>query len=41
MIRSRRDVPTRLLDAGFTFRFPTWPEAARELTHRRPGRSGQ
>lgn len=31
LLKSRRVVPTRLLDAGFTFRHPTWPEAARDL----------
>jgi NAD dependent epimerase/dehydratase family enzyme len=31
ILKSRRVVPGRLLDAGFDFRFPTWPEAAREL----------
>jgi len=27
-------VPGRLLDAGFTFDFPQWPEAASELVRR-------
>jgi uncharacterized protein (TIGR01777 family) len=31
ILKSRRVVPRRLLDAGFEFRFPMWPEAAREL----------
>jgi uncharacterized protein len=31
VLKSRRVVPTRLLNAGFTFTFPTWPEAARDL----------
>jgi hypothetical protein len=31
LLKSRRVVPGRLLDAGFDFRYPTWPEAAREL----------
>jgi uncharacterized protein (TIGR01777 family) len=31
LLKSRRVVPTRLLDAGFTFNHPTWPEAARNL----------
>ncbi len=31
ILKSRRVVPSRLLEAGFEFRFPTWPEAAREL----------
>ena len=34
ILKSRRVVPARLLHAGFTFRFPTWPEAARALCHR-------
>ena len=29
--KSRRVVPTRLLDAGFNFQFPNWPEAAEDL----------
>jgi uncharacterized protein len=31
VLKSRRVVPGRLLDAGFQFRFPHWPEAARNL----------
>lgn len=31
VLKSRRVVPGRLLDAGFSFRFPDWPEAARDL----------
>lgn len=31
VLKSRRVVPGRLLDAGFVFRFPSWPEAARDL----------
>lgn len=38
ILKSRRVVPRRLLDAGFQFRFPTWPEAVRELLWR-PGAS--
>jgi uncharacterized protein (TIGR01777 family) len=34
VLKSRRVVPTRLLNAGFTFDFPTWSEAARELVAR-------
>lgn len=33
-LKSRRVVPGRLLDAGFSFQFPTWAEAARDLCHR-------
>ena len=31
ILKGRRVVPARLLDAGFQFEFPTWPEAAAEL----------
>lgn len=31
ILKSRRVVPTRLLEHGFTFRFPTWQNAARDL----------
>jgi uncharacterized protein (TIGR01777 family) len=31
LLKSRRVVPTRLLEHGFRFRFPTWPAAARDL----------
>ena len=31
ILKSRRVVPTRLLEHGFRFRFPDWPEAARDL----------
>ncbi|MCE9611716.1 MAG: TIGR01777 family oxidoreductase [Chthoniobacter sp.] len=31
ILKSRRVTPTRLLASGFTFHFPTWPEAARDL----------
>ena len=31
VLKSRRVVPGRLLDAGFEFDFPTWPEAAHDL----------
>jgi uncharacterized protein len=31
VLKSRYVIPGRLLDAGFQFEFPTWPEAAREL----------
>jgi len=32
--KSRRVVPGRLLDAGFAFEFPAWPDAARDLALR-------
>ena len=31
ILKSRRVVPARLLERGFTFRYPEWPEAARDL----------
>ncbi len=31
LLKSRRVVPTRLLEAGFRFQLPTWPEAAKAL----------
>ena len=34
MLKSRRVVPTRLLQSGFSFGFSTWPEAAHELCTR-------
>lgn len=34
ILKSRRVVPQRLVDSGFTFDFPTWPEAAAELCRR-------
>ncbi len=34
VLKSRRVVPGRLLDAGFTFRFPTWEKAAPDLVAR-------
>ena len=30
-LKSRRVVPKRLLETGFTFQFPSWPEAAQDL----------
>lgn len=36
LLKSRRVVPARLLDAGFTFDHPRWPEAAGELADREP-----
>lgn len=35
VLKSRRVIPTRLLAAGFEFRFPTWHEAAVDLVRRR------
>lgn len=34
LLKSRRVVPTRLLEDGFVFDFPTWPEAAADLGRR-------
>lgn len=34
ILKSRRVVPGRLLEGGFRFQFPDWPEAARELCGR-------
>jgi uncharacterized protein len=31
ILKSRRVVPGRLLNAGFKFQFPNWPEAAKDL----------
>ena len=31
VLKSRRVVPGRLLQEGFSFEFPAWPEAARDL----------
>jgi len=39
VLKSRRVVPARLLQAGFDFEFPTWPDAAEDLVQqwrRRP-----
>jgi uncharacterized protein (TIGR01777 family) len=38
LLKSRRVVPTRLLDAGFAFEYPDWPRAARDLVRRLRGR---
>ena len=41
LLKSRRVVPGRLLEAGFAFEFPGWPAAARDLTRRvREDRAG-
>ncbi len=34
ILKSRRVVPTRLLESGFEFRFPHWEQAARDLCRR-------
>ncbi len=33
VLKSRRVIPTRLVNAGFKFEFPYWPHAAEELVH--------
>lgn len=38
VLKSRRVVPGRLLDAGFRFEHPSWLEAARDLARRRTAR---
>ncbi|MFI9366583.1 TIGR01777 family oxidoreductase [Kitasatospora sp. NPDC053057] len=38
LLKSRRVVPTRLLEAGFAFAYPDWPQAARNLVRRLRGR---
>jgi uncharacterized protein len=35
VLKSRRVVPQRLLDAGFVFEFPEWAKAAKDLVRRR------
>ncbi len=34
VLKSRQVIPRRLLDAGFTFDFPAWPDAAKDLVAR-------
>ena len=34
VLKSRRVVPARLLNTGFIFRYPRWPEAAKDLVDR-------
>ena len=34
ILKSRRVIPGRLLNAGFEFQFPDWPGAARDLVRR-------
>jgi hypothetical protein len=31
ILKSRRVVPRRLLESGFVFQYPRWPEAAGDL----------
>ena len=41
VLKSRRVVPGRLLQDGFTFQFPSWPAAARDLCRRWRGIAGE
>ena len=34
VLKSRRVVPGRLVEQGFPFQFPIWPEAAQDLCRR-------
>jgi NAD dependent epimerase/dehydratase family enzyme len=34
ILKSRRVVPTRLLEHGFKFKYPNWPDAALDLCRR-------
>jgi uncharacterized protein (TIGR01777 family) len=34
VLKSRRVIPRRLIESGFRFQFPTWPEAASDLCRR-------
>jgi uncharacterized protein (TIGR01777 family) len=38
ILKSRRVVPGRLLEQGFVFKYPHWPDAARDLCQRWRGR---
>jgi uncharacterized protein len=40
VLKSRRVVAGRLLQSGFSFQYPTWPEAARDLCQRWRDRRG-
>lgn len=41
VLKSRRVVPRRLVESGFSFQYPEWPGAARDLVYRaRPGATG-
>lgn len=41
VLKSRRVVPARLLEAGFKFEFPTWTAAAQDLVRQWRTRSGE
>ena len=40
LLKSRRVAPARLLEEGFVFDYPTWPEAAADLVRRHPAVAG-
>ena len=40
ILKSRRVVPRRLLEAGFKFHYPDWPEAAEDLVRCRRAAQG-
>ncbi len=40
VMKSRRVIPTRLLERGFAFAYPRWPAAARDLVQQRRGGAG-
>lgn len=40
-LKSRRVVPGRLLEAGFSFKHPTWEAAARDLVERFNAKTSQ
>jgi NAD dependent epimerase/dehydratase family enzyme len=41
ILKSRRVIPTKLLQSGFNFEFPAWTEAARDLCKRAHGNGSQ
>jgi NAD dependent epimerase/dehydratase family enzyme len=41
VLKSRRVIPGRLVDAGFQFQFPEWPAAAQNLVDRWRAPDGQ
>jgi uncharacterized protein (TIGR01777 family) len=41
ILKSRRVVPTRLLQSGFAFKFPNWREAAKDLCDRARKKEGK
>ena len=41
ILKSRRVIPTKLLQSGFSFKFSAWPDAARDLCSRVRGNGSQ